>query len=664
MSPTPPDRGDEKVGGPGDGTTATSDREVVAQARDFGLSLSRGGDSFPVLRGIDLEIKRGEIIGLAGESGSGKSVFGLSLLGLLPPESDPQISGELSVDGVDMTRPEADLGALRDLRRNRLGAVFQDPMTSLDPTMRIGKQMLEVVDTEAEAVALLDAVGVPGAARRLQAYPHELSGGLRQRTMIAMAIAGEPKLIVADEPTTALDVTVQAQILALLEGLRSDLGCSVLLITHDLGVASQIADRVVVMYGGRIAETAPTGDLLGAPRHPYTSALMESRLDLDSDRLRRLKTLPGEPPDPRELPPGCPFGPRCQHFRPDCAAQLPPLEGDGVHLDACVRRDELGVLDASEVGDAWPTMPAPDRDKPALRAENLFVDVPRRGLRRRKRADAPHILAGVDLVVDQGESIAVVGESGSGKTTFIRTVAGLMSASSGVLEVAEEHPQVIFQDAGASLTPWLKVGEQIADRLRPLGLSKEERRKRIDEAFSLVGLPSHLADVRPAAMSGGQRQRVAIARAVVEPPSLLLCDEPTSALDVSVAASALNLLGDLRRKLDMALIFVTHDLAVARLVADRIAVMYLGRIVEIGPADTLMHEAVHPYTKKLLASVPGPGATHELLPGEPPNLFSPPSGCAFHPRCSHAREVCERRAPNMVPVAGIHEVDCVLAEDS
>jgi len=640
---------------------AGPDRAPVARATGFELALSRGERALPVLRGVDLEIGRGEIVGLAGESGSGKSVLGLSMLGLLPAEARPTMAGELLVDGFDMTRPADDPAALRELRRNRLGAVFQDPMSSLDPTMRIGKQMLEVVDDEAEAVSLLEAVGVPDARRRLSAYPHELSGGLRQRTMIAMALAGEPRLIVADEPTTALDVTVQAQILALLERLRSELGCSILLITHDLAVASQIADRVVVLYGGRVAEAAPTETLLAAPRHPYTAALMESRLDLDTDRGRRLRTLPGEPPDPRDLPSGCPFGPRCAHFQPRCAEQLPPLEGGAGHFDACLRRDELGVLDPAEQGPAWGAARVDEETAPALHAAGLRVDVPRRGLRARRGTPA-HILSGVDLDVEQGEAVAVVGESGSGKTTLIRAAAGLMPVSGGTLEVTEKRPQVIFQDAGASLTPWLSAGEQVADRLRPLGLDAAERRRRVEEAFSLVGLPGHLIDSRPTAMSGGQRQRVAIARAVVEPPRLLLCDEPTSALDVSVAAAALNLLGDLRRRLGMALVFVTHDLAVARLVADRIAVMYLGRVVEIGSAETLMGEPVHPYTRTLLASVPGPGATHEPLPGEPPSLFDPPSGCSFHPRCPASREGCPTRSPDLVAVADGHLVDCVLAE--
>ncbi len=324
----------------------------VVTASGLRVTLSRDRESLSVLRGIDLEIRRGEILGLVGESGSGKSVLGLTMLGLLPAQSKPRVEGELSVDGVDI--PKAPEAQLRQLRRNRLGAIFQDPMTSLDPTMRVGRQLLEVVDSTAAAIELLERAQVPDAERRLRAFPHELSGGLRQRVMIAMAIAGEPKLIVADEPTTALDVTVQAQILELLDDLRADLVCSILLITHDLAVASQISDRIAVLYGGRLAEVGPAQDLLMAPHHPYTNALLHSRLDLSSDRDRRLPTLDGEPPDPRELPSGCPFTPRCIFAKAECHEQPPPLRGTPVHQDACIRSREIDLSTETAPGERWP----------------------------------------------------------------------------------------------------------------------------------------------------------------------------------------------------------------------------------------------------------------------------------------------------------------------
>jgi peptide/nickel transport system ATP-binding protein len=578
-----------------------SPEPLVAVARDVHVTLSRDQESHHVLRGVDLDIARGEILGLVGESGSGKSVLGLTFLGLLRREARPQVTGALTIDGVDMLA--ASPAELRQLRRERLGAIFQDPMTSLDPTMRVGRQLREVVDSDADAIELLGAVGIPDPERRLRAYPHELSGGLRQRVMIAIAVAGNPQLIVADEPTTALDVTIQAQILSLLDRLRRELGCSIILITHDLAVASQVADRVAVLYAGRIAEIGPTADLLTAPRHPYTAALLRSRLDLDSDRARRIIALAGQPPDLRQPPPGCPFAPRCAYRREACEAALPEVSWDGRHGVACVRAQDIDLRRQSDDGVAWEAQEPEVAGRPALRANALDVSVARGSWPR--RLEPIRILEGVSLTVAQGEAVALVGESGSGKTTFIRAAAGLMPITGGELEVADSAPQMIFQDAGSSLTPWLSVGELIGERLRAAGTGRTERRAQVLEAMATVGLPDRLINVRPAQLSGGQRQRVAIARAVVVPPRLLLCDEPTSALDVSVAAGVLNLLGDLRRRLGMALVFVTHDLAVARVIADRVAVMHAGRIVEVGPIDDVLQSPSAPYTRTLIASIPG-----------------------------------------------------------
>jgi peptide/nickel transport system ATP-binding protein len=633
--------------------------EAVVRVRDLHVQLSREGSSFPVLRGIDVEIARGEILGLVGESGSGKTVLGLTLLGLLPERSDPVVQGSVVVDGTEITT--APPPALRELRRRRLGAIFQDPMTSLDPTMRIGKQMLEVADSTAQVISLLGEVGVPDPQRRIHSYPHELSGGLRQRVMIAIAIAGEPRLIVADEPTTALDVTVQAQILELFARLRQDLGCSIVLITHDLAVASQIADRVAVLYGGRMAEIGPTEALLERPQHPYTAALLRSRLDANASKEFRLPTLMGEPPDPRDLPPGCPFAPRCDFAETRCEQALPPLVMRGSHGNACVRSEEIETRLSASAVQSWSSAPAPDLSSSIVDARDLEVEAAPSGVFRRR--SGVRILNGVELTVHDGEAVALVGESGCGKTTFLRTVASLAATTGGSLDVRDPAPQMIFQDAGSSLTPWLSVGEIVGERLRAAHLSREERSQRVAETLALVGLPAPVARVRPAQLSGGQRQRVAIARAVIVPPRILLCDEPISALDASVAAGVLNLLGELRRKLRMALLFVTHDLGVARLIADRVAVMYLGRIVEVGPADTILSTPKHPYTESLIASIPRPGGARAELSGEPPSLFDPPSGCAFHPRCPSARAECATRAPNPVLLeGGEHLVDCVLAE--
>lgn len=647
---------------PATGVTAQSAGSNVVSVHDLHVTLTRDHTEIAVLRGVDLKIARGEILGLVGESGSGKSVLGLTLLGLLPEESRPVVGGSVIVDDTDMTGSDAVV--LRELRRHRLGAIFQDPMTSLDPTMRIGKQMLEVVDSTAQVISLLSEVGVPDPARRANAYPHELSGGLRQRVMIAIAIAGDPKLIIADEPTTALDVTVQAQILALFARLRDELGCSIVLITHDLAVASQIADRVAVLYAGRIAETGPTADLLHRPRHPYTAALLRSRLDAEADKGHRLPTLAGEPPDPQRLPRGCPFDPRCAFAQPPCTEALPALRTNGNRGDACIRSDEIDARSAGLAAMPWAGDVSPDLSSFVLDAQALTVDARPSGILRRRAG--VRILDNVNLTVHDGESVALVGESGCGKTTFLRAIATLTPTSGGRLDVRDPHPQMIFQDAGTSLTPWLAVGEIVGERLRAQRLGREERRARVTAALALVGLPARIASIRPPQLSGGQRQRVAIARAVIVPPKVLLCDEPTSALDASVAAGVLNLLGDLRRRLGMALVFVTHDLGVARLVADRVAVMYLGRIVETGPADTILTSPAHPYTQSLIASIPRPGGGRVQLRGEPPSLFNPPSGCPFHPRCASARPECSGRAPHMTSAGGEphHQVDCILAEDS
>lgn len=612
--------------------------DPVATVSDLRVSFRRNGRNVHALRGVSLAVAPGEILGLVGESGSGKSVLGFSMLGLLPDNATA--TGIVRVAGSDMIRGDAK--AVRKVRRLDLGAVFQDPMTSLNPTMRIGKQVAEAAGSDEEALRLLTAVGIPEPARRMRAYPHELSGGLRQRVMIAIAIAGDPDLIIADEPTTALDVTVQAQVLRLLRRLRDEIGCSIVLITHDLGVAAQIADRIAVLYAGRIAEIGPSAAVLGAPAHPYTHGLLRSRLTLDTARDRPLAALAGSVPSPLTPLPGCPFVPRCALATDDCEKSPPdPLSVGPERVSACIRPLDqvLSALgDAStNLDETFPGTPVADRAEqpPAvvLRDVTKSFSVGRHGKLQ--------ALRGVSLHVGHGESVALVGESGSGKSTLLRVIAGLEQPTSGEVERADgPPPQMVFQDAGASLTPWLSVGELIGERLRAVGMSRSQRRERVAEVLDRVGLAPEVAKSRAAQLSGGQRQRVSLARATVVPPSVLLCDEPTSALDVSLAASVLNLIGDLRRSLDMSVVFVTHDLSVARVVADRIAVMYVGRIVEIGPAEQVIGRPTHPYTQALVDSIPDLGREPTALAGEPASPLSPPSGCAFHPRCPLAVDTC------------------------
>jgi peptide/nickel transport system ATP-binding protein len=626
---------------------------LVAAITDLHVTFTRNGRDVHALRGVSLDIAPGEILGLVGESGSGKTVLGFTMLGLLP---QARIQGSVNVTGTDMVTGDAK--TLRKVRRLDLGAIFQDPMTSLNPTMRIGKQVVEAAGSEEEALKLLTAVGIPEPKRRFRAYPHELSGGLRQRVMIAIAIAGNPELIIADEPTTALDVTVQAQVLRLLLKLRDEIGCSIVFITHDLGVAAQISDRIAVLYAGRIAEIGPAAEVLGLPAHPYTHGLLRSRLTLNTARHHKLAALAGSVPSAVDPLPGCAFAPRCVLATPACEVTPPdPSAIAPGRVSACIV--EFDVVSA-DLGSRLTTTDDTESEAGFTGSSEPPSVVLHDAVKAFGKLQA---LRGISLTVAHGESVALVGESGSGKSTLLRVIAGLEKATSGSIELARgERPQMVFQDAGASLTPWLSVGELISERLRRKGMSRSQRQDAVAEVLGRVGLPLEIAKSRAGQLSGGQRQRVSLARATVVPPSVLLCDEPTSALDVSLAASVLNLIGDLRRTLDMSVVFVTHDLSVARVVADRIAVMYLGRVVEIGPADDVINNPVHPYTQALVDSIPDLGRESRVLPGEPASPLSPPSGCAFHPRCPIAVETCSEDQLN-VRLEGApgnpHQVACI-----
>jgi peptide/nickel transport system ATP-binding protein len=582
------------------------------------LSLERDGVRSDILRGIDLTIKPGEIVGLVGESGSGKSVLALAMMGLMPASAHPSIEGSITVAGTDMVGGTP--AELREVRHTELGVIFQDPMTSLNPTMRVGHQVNESTGNSEESLRLMSAVGIINAPLRFRVFPHELSGGLRQRIMAAIAVAGRPALIIADEPTTALDVTVQAQVLDLLRNLRDEFGCSVLLITHDLAVAGQIADRIAVLYSGRIAEIGPAAQILHNPTHPYTVGLLRSRLSLTTRRDITLETLRPETATVAERLNGCAYHSRCPLAVDACATEQPPLDAAQpslepvapvsaaeAHLRACWRTvDEVqGFAHEAAARPFAKALPLAAQE-PAVSIRNLNVRFVLKNGGQRKRE--VHALRGIDLNVQAGEAVSVVGESGSGKSTLLRVIAGLTPATSGTVKLAARGAQMVFQDAGSSLTPWLTAGEILRERLLPLRLDRAAANRRVDEALESIGLPLSVSRVRPSELSGGQRQRIALARATIIPPAVLLCDEPTSALDASLAASVLNLVRQMRTDLQMTVIFVTHDLSVARLMGDRIVVMTAGQIVEVGASEDVIERPQHEYTQTLLASVPTIGA--------------------------------------------------------
>jgi len=574
----------------------------ILSIRGLNVRLSRDGRASTVLDGIDFDLAPGEVVALVGESGSGKSTIGLTLQGLLPVEAQPEISGSVRLAGREVVGAKPH--ELRDIRRMLVRAVPQDPMGALNPTMSVGAQLRESGLTSGEVLDWLARTGLPDPSRIAADMPHRLSGGQRQRVLIAMSMAARPRVLIADEPTTALDVTVQAQILTLLKELAREHETAILFITHDLAVAAELADRVMVLYGGRVAEVGDTRALIAAPSHPYSAGLLSARFDLDSDRNRQLATLSSEAIRSRPTGAHCNYITRCPLAEADCAERRPDLRRrqDGRQV-ACHHDHRVpDLLAQAREAPAWPE--AVDREANALELFRISKSFgSKAGLLRPARQT--RVLDGIDLRIRQGECVALVGESGSGKSTLLRIAAGLLPADDGdVSWFGGVPPQVVFQDAVAALTPWLTVGEQIRDRLRPLGLSRTEQDGKVAEALKLVGVDPALAGALPSELSGGQCQRVTVARAVVVPPRLLLCDEPISAMDVSLAAQTLNLLGSLRRSMGMAMLFVTHDLAAARLIADRIAVLEKGHLVEIGEPDQVITVPQAPYTKMLVGAVP------------------------------------------------------------
>jgi peptide/nickel transport system ATP-binding protein len=580
--------------------------EPVLAIKNLSVVLRRNGRDSRILDEISFDAGPGEIIALVGESGSGKSTIGLALQGLLPRENQPRVTGSIRLAGRELVG--ASPRRLRATRRHLVRAISQNPMAALNPTMTIRRQMRESSGADDAAIAdWLRRTGLQDAERIADSLPHRLSGGQCQRVLIAMSMMAHPKVLIADEPTTALDVTTQAQILDLLRDLAREQKTAILFVTHDLNVAAALADRLLVLYAGRVVEIGKLTDIVRSPAHPYSVGLLAARFDLDTDRARPLPTLPVEPRNSAKPELACAYATRCRMAQADCTTIRPRLRPVAIHPGAvaCLHAEQTPSR-AGQVYTAapWPTK-AISSSGVALELVNVsksFAVGPRWPWAARREKP---VLKSVSLPIMLGECVALAGESGAGKSTLLRIAAGLLEPDSGTVSRTDMiPPQVVYQDAVSALTPWLSIGEQVGERLRPLRIATDERRRRVIEAFELVGLDPALMNALPADLSVGQCQRAVIARAVVLPPRLLLCDEPISALDVSLAATTLNLLGSLRRRLGMAMLFVTHDLAAARIIADRIAILQAGVLVEDGEPDALIAAPRNPYTRSLIAAMP------------------------------------------------------------
>jgi peptide/nickel transport system ATP-binding protein len=668
--------------GPADpaGTTAErlhiaglrSPSDAVLSVRDLNISFNSENGLVHAVRGIDFDLMPGKTLGIVGESGSGKSVTSLAIMGLLP--STAEVSGSVRLNGQEL------LGlsdkAMCAHRGNDIAMVFQDPLSSLTPVYTVGTQITEALTIhnpgmsklakEARAVELLAMVGIPSPKNRLKAFPHEFSGGMRQRVMIAIAIANNPRVLIADEPTTALDVTIQAQVLEVLHTAQEETGAAVVMITHDLGVVAGMADDIMVMYAGKPVETGRVDDIYYNPRMPYTMGLLGAVPRVDVAEKSSLVPIDGIPPNLLHAPTGCSFAPRCPLVTDACLAGEPPLlpaNGDSAHKAACIRSEEFGGdVNVLEIFAAPPVAVSrfdaiPRRERSTvLELRDVRKHFPlTKGALLKRRIGTVKAVDGLSFDIREGECFSIVGESGSGKTTTLleimefhkdqdgEVVIGGISNKQAVDAKAKgamrREMQMVFQDPTGALDPRFTVYEVLAEPLQNAGMDKQAIKKRIMELMKLVGLQPDHVNRFPNQFSGGQRQRVGIARALAVNPKLVVLDEPVSALDVSVQAGVINLLDKLRAELGLSYLMVAHDLSVVRHISNRVAVMYLGKIVEIGEVDRVFDNPRHPYTRALLSAIPVPDPQFErtreriILKGDLPSPLDAPKGCNFATRC-------------------------------
>ncbi|OBJ90878.1 ABC transporter ATP-binding protein [Mycobacterium asiaticum] len=607
----------------------------LLEVTDLAVTFPTDGAPVTAVRGISYHVNPGEVVAMVGESGSGKSAAAMAVVGLLPDYA--RVGGSVRLQGTELLGLADD--AMSRFRGKSIGTVFQDPMSALTPVYTVGDQLAEAIRVhqpevgkkaaQQRAVELLELVGISQPRQRARAFPHELSGGERQRVVIAIAIANDPDLLICDEPTTALDVTVQAQILEVLKKARDVTGAGVLIITHDLGVVAEFADRALVMYAGRVVESAGVNDLYRDRQMPYTIGLLGSVPRLDAAQGTRLVPIPGAPPSLAGLDPGCPFAPRCPLAIDECVAAEPELIEVGAgHRAACIRTDQVVGRSAADIygvnvdrGGAQP-----DGATIVVRVRDLVKTYPlTKGVVLRRRVGEVRAVDGISFDLLQGQTVGIVGESGSGKSTTLHQILELVAPQSGLIEVLgadvstlntagrralRRNIQVVFQDPVASLDPRLPVFELLAEPLRANGFSKGDTNARVAELLGIVGLGRADANRYPAEFSGGQKQRIGIARALALQPKILALDEPVSALDVSIQAGIINLLLDLQDRFSLSYLFVSHDLSVVKHLAHQVVVMYRGTVVEQGDSQEVFANPQHEYTRRLLAAVPQPEPGH------------------------------------------------------
>ncbi len=673
-----------------DTTARAVQQDVLLSVQNLNVQFNTSRGVVRAVEGISYDVRRGEILAIVGESGCGKSVSSLAIMRLLPKRTSEITNGQIMFNGRDLlTLGEEEM---REMRGRDIAMIFQEPMTSLNPVLTVGFQIMEPLfihlkmteeQATARAIELLKLVGITDPERRLEAYPHQLSGGMRQRVMIAIALSCNPKLIIADEPTTALDVTIQAQILELLKELSERLNIAIIMITHNLGIVARYAHRVNVMYAARIVEKGAADDIFLRPKHPYTVGLMRSIPRLDRPRGMRLQTIEGLPPDLRSPPTGCRFAPRC-FMKIDICQNDPALEEiEPKHFSACFRAREMQPEDSSAQGWKAGAVETESQAETLLQVDGLkkFYYVAKGMSLFGGGVAEIRAVNDVSFSIKKGETLGLVGESGCGKSTIGRNVLRLETPTEGAIIFAgnniagadsktlrpvRRQMQVIFQDPFSSLNPRMTVGAIIAEPMlvHKIAQDKAAANKRVQELLGQVGLHGFMAERFPHEMSGGQRQRVGIARALAMNPSMIVCDEPVSALDVSIQGQIINLLEDLKKDFGLTYLFIAHDLAVVRHISDRIMVMYLGRVMEVAGRDDLYAEPLHPYTQALLDAAPVPDPIVErarnprALQGELPSPLNPPPGCVFNTRCPIASEECRAAIPLPRQVRPNHIVAC------